>query len=118
MALGTDSGCINHPGIEAVIRCKQCGRPACSTCRVKGPTGDFCSEECKEKHQSFIQKAQQVEAMKKVRRGFPFGRLIAKFITWAILLIFLVAVAAVFGIEIPYLSPLVRSFIPFLPAPK
>lgn len=116
MALGTDSGCINHPGVEAIIRCKQCGRPACSTCRVKGPTGEFCSEECKEKHQSFVQRAQQVDAMKKAKRGFPFGRLIRKAIVIAVLLIFAVALGAAFGIEIPFLSPLVRGFLPFLPA--
>lgn len=116
MALGTDSGCINHPGVEAVIRCKQCGRPACSSCRVKGPTGDFCSEECKEKHQGFIQRAQHMDSMKKAKRGIPFGRWIRKIIVWAVVLIFLVALGSVFGIEIPFLSPLVRDFLPFLPA--
>ena len=116
MALGTDSGCINHPGVEAVIRCKQCGRPACSACQVKGPTGVFCSEECKEKHQGFVQRAQQIDAMKKAKRGIPFGRLIGKAIVWAIVLIFIVAVAGLFGVNIPFLSPLVRDLLPFFPA--
>lgn len=116
MALGTDSGCINHPGVEAAIRCKQCGRPACSACRVKGPTGDFCSEECKEKHQSFVQRAQQMDAMKKAKRGIPFGQWIRKIIILAIVVIFLVVLAGMFGIEIPFLTPLVRGFLPFLPS--
>ena len=58
---GTQSGCINHPAIEAVSRCKQCGKPVCGSCVVAGPTGQFCSESCLERNQAFIQRARQLE---------------------------------------------------------
>ena len=50
--------CINHPAVEAAGRCKQCSRPFCNACRVLGPTGQFCSETCKQKHEVFVQQAQ------------------------------------------------------------
>jgi hypothetical protein len=113
MALGSESGCINHPGVEAVIRCKQCGRPACSVCRVKGPTGDFCSDACKDKHQAFVARAQQLESGRKVRRPFPLWRIVRKALAWSLLLVLVVLIAAIFGVEIPYLTPLLRQILPF-----
>jgi len=58
---GTESGCINHPGIEATHRCKQCNKPVCDACVVPGPTGRFCSTACKEKHEAFTRQAQRME---------------------------------------------------------
>lgn len=65
MALGgLTSTCLNHPGIEAIGRCKQCGKPFCSACKIMGPTGLFCCNECKDKHEAFVQRAAQLEARK------------------------------------------------------
>ncbi|HNR29355.1 MAG TPA: B-box zinc finger protein [Candidatus Hydrogenedentes bacterium] len=61
MVDATRSGCINHPGVEATVRCKQCGTPVCNTCVVIGPTGRFCSAACQQRHVAFTQRAQQFE---------------------------------------------------------
>lgn len=63
----TRSGCINHPGIEATVRCKQCGKPVCDTCVVIGPSGRFCSAGCQQRHLAFVQRAQQLDG--KARTG-------------------------------------------------
>lgn len=67
MVDATRSACINHPGVEATVRCKQCGRPVCNTCVVIGPTGRFCSAGCQQRHHTFTQRAQQLEG--KARTG-------------------------------------------------
>jgi hypothetical protein len=61
----TKSGCINHHGVEAVARCKQCGKPVCGACLVVGSTGHFCGADCKEKHEKFIARAQEISQTKK-----------------------------------------------------
>ena len=58
----TQSVCINHPGKEALNRCKQCGAPTCHKCTVPGPTGKFCSENCRSIHEAFIQRAQALQS--------------------------------------------------------
>jgi len=55
------SGCINHPGIEAKGRCKQCGTPFCSTCEVKSAGGRFCSTVCRDKYEQFAARARQLD---------------------------------------------------------
>lgn len=57
----TQTGCINHPNMPAVNRCKQCSKPTCHKCTVVGPTGKFCSDQCSATHQAFIQRAQALE---------------------------------------------------------
>lgn len=102
---GTQSGCINHPGVEALARCKQCGRPVCGSCVVSGPTGNFCSQPCKEKHQAFMGKAQQLD-------GKARGGLFAKLRAMCAWIIILAAVCFALGVvatavEIPVLSDIV-----------
>jgi hypothetical protein len=90
MVEATRSACINHPGIEATHRCKQCGKPVCDTCVVLGPTGRFCSENCKTTHENFVQRARQLET--KTRSGFgmrlrnAFGFLIVAVVVTAVVL--------------------------------
>ena len=108
MALGgLTSTCLNHPGIEAVGRCKQCGKPFCSACKVMGPTGLFCSDDCKKKHEAFVQRAAQLESRKasfnlmaKVRK------LLGKLIVILILAVFLGVVGVLFP-DFPVLGNLV-----------
>lgn len=64
---GSTSGCINHPGIEAVARCKQCGMPVCGACVVKAHNGNFCSDACQQKHAAFVQRAEAMD--RSHRRG-------------------------------------------------
>ena len=62
MVDATSSGCINHPGVEAVARCKQCGKPVCGMCVKKGPTGNFCSDGCRDQYATFIERAADFDA--------------------------------------------------------
>ncbi|MCX5772677.1 MAG: hypothetical protein NTZ09_20730 [Candidatus Hydrogenedentes bacterium] len=55
------SGCINHPGIEATGRCKQCGTPFCGACEVPSANGRFCSAVCSEKYEQFTARARQLD---------------------------------------------------------
>lgn len=110
MAMGTTSGCINHPGIEAVARCKQCGKAVCGTCVVKGPTGKFCTPECKEQHEGYIQRAQELDRMRK--RPSLFVKLRGIIGTGIILVLVILAagfVATYFGFNIPILTDIVNN---------
>ncbi len=102
------SVCLNHPGVEAVGRCKQCGRPFCNACKVSGPTGVFCSETCKEKHETFIQRAGDLDAQKK--RSAGFGATLRKVFNLALALVVIAAILGVAGavFQIPVLSPIVH----------
>ncbi len=115
MALGTGSGCINHPGVTAKGRCKQCGRPFCSACEVSGSTGRFCSDACKQKFEAFVERVQALEGRRtgmsvgmKLKR--ILGTAIGKLIALLIVIGFVCAVA--YFMEIPGLSPLVHRFVP------
>lgn len=113
MLEGTSSGCINHPAVEAVARCKQCGRPVCGACMVPGPTGRFCSDSCKEKHEKFIQRAQELNQTSRRTGDFrKIKRLLVK------LVIYLVAIGALGFVsiyfEIPVLAHAFRRILSFL----
>lgn len=105
---GLGSVCINHPGVEAVGRCKQCGKPFCNACKVSGPTGFFCSAECKQKHEVFVQRAQQLDSKK---GGLGFGRLMRRGIGLIMVILIIAIALGVFGtiFQVPVLSPMVRS---------
>ena len=62
MLKGTESACINHVHVHATVRCKQCSRPICDACIVPGPLGRYCSQACKEKHETFHQRVQKMDA--------------------------------------------------------
>ena len=100
MLEGSQSGCINHPGVEATVRCKQCARPVCDACVVQGPTGRFCSVPCKEKHQAFIQQAQQLDG--KARSGFfvRVRNLVGALVIIAAVLVAVGVVATMFDVPI------------------
>ncbi len=36
--------CANHPKVETLLRCNQCGKPICPKCVVSTPTGYRCAE--------------------------------------------------------------------------
>ena len=105
MLEGTQSGCINHPGVESTVRCKQCGKPVCDTCVQSGPTGRFCSTDCRAKHEAFYQQAQGLENK---TRGSFFVKLRHLIGTLIIIAVALAAIGFVASlIEIPVLTPLV-----------
>ena len=113
---GVASGCINHSAVEAVARCKQCGKPVCGQCVVKGPTGSFCSEECQQKNELFTKKAQDLEKKGKLGPGAASGggSIIGKLVALVIFLV--IAALASAYLNIPVIGPIVRQWLPFLPA--
>ena len=109
MALsGVGSVCVNHPSVEAVGRCKQCSKPFCNACRVQGPTGYFCSAECKQKHEVFVKRAQELDTKK---GGMGIGFLVGKLISILIGVVIIAAIVGVVGsvFNVPVLTPLVQS---------
>ena len=102
------SSCLNHPSVEAIGRCKQCNKPFCGACRVKGPTGNFCSDECKATHEAFIRRAKALDDMKGVS-SFQVVKLVKRLALIAIGAVILVVAATIMGIEVPYLSELMRN---------
>ena len=110
MALGTASGCLNHPGIEAIGRCKQCGKPFCSACRVPGPTGNYCSDICKATNEKFIERAQQLDEMNKSGGWMSrFWRVGSKILFFAAVLLVLAVTAEYFGIDVPIIGPYIAN---------
>ena len=107
MVEATRSACINHPGVEATVRCKQCGKPVCNTCVVIGPTGRFCSAGCQQRHQAFAQRAQQLDG--KTRSGL-FMR-IRNAVAALIVLAAVVGVALFLGrmFDVPVLKDLAQK---------
>ena len=91
----TASGCINHPGIEASARCKQCSRPVCGQCVIQSPQGNFCSGECSDKFAHFSGRAEQMDQ----RGGGPRGVFLMKIRQLIVKLLILAAVVGlvVFG---------------------
>jgi hypothetical protein len=108
MPVQLGSVCINHPGIEAVARCRTCGKPMCGACTVAGPTGKFCSFECREKHEKFTKAAQDTEYRGRVGGGFSsmIRNLVSSVVVLAAVLLAAGVLSTVF--EVPVLSGLTR----------
>ncbi len=117
MVAPTASGCINHPGVEAVARCKQCGKPVCGACVVTGPTGRFCGDPCKEKHEKFIERAQDMQRNSKSTGGLQKLKTLLVKLVMFIVAIGALGFAAVY-FDIPVVGDLVRKVLPFLPLPQ
>lgn len=103
------SSCLNHPTIEAIGRCKQCNKPFCGACRVKGPTGNFCSDECKASHEAFIRHAKALEDMKGAASGIHVFRLLKNVALLAVGAVILAVAATIMGVEIPVVSDFLRN---------
>lgn len=112
MASGISSTCTAHPGFEAVARCKQCGKPFCSQCQVKGATGLFCCQSCKESHEAFTARAQQLDSMRRDTTFFEKLKIYIRKIIFFGLFILLVSVGLhFFGVNIPIVSDIIRSIM-------
>ncbi len=101
------SACINHPVKEAVNRCKQCGAPTCHNCTVTGPTGKFCSENCRATHEAFIRNAQTMSSKAPSMFFVRVRSLIGTLLAIAAVLFAAAVVGTVF--YIPVLSELTRT---------
>ena len=78
--------CFFHTGRPAVTRCKQCGRPLCSECRIIKPEGIFCSAECAERFSVFAKRAEELEAKRSKNNGLAG---LVKFIIFLVVLFIL-----------------------------
>ncbi len=112
MTLGGLSGCTNHPAIEAVGRCKQCGKPYCGACKIAGPTGNFCSEPCKATHEQFTGRAQKLDGMSKGSGlSAKFWHLGKKIIFFGAIFLVIAFVLTYLGINVPIVSNIIRGFM-------
>jgi hypothetical protein len=97
------SACVNHPAVEAAARCKACLKPICNACKVMGSTGVFCSPACKEKYESFVERAAKMDQMPKPK-AFNMARIrsiVVKFVILLVLLAALAVGASFLGIDVP-----------------
>jgi hypothetical protein len=112
MASGLSSTCTVHSGFEAVARCKQCGKPFCSKCQIKGPTGLFCCVGCKESHEAFTARAQQLDTMRKDSTFFQKIKIMLRQSFFLALAVLIIATLLHFlNIEIPVVSNIIRSIM-------
>lgn len=93
MPMRNTAGCINHPGVEASARCRQCGKPVCTPCVIPGAGGAYCSDICRDKHEQFLRQARDLDLERGVRRGI-FVRLRQ----WVSTLIVFAALALMLGV--------------------
>jgi hypothetical protein len=77
---------------------------------VKGPTGIFCCGECKESHEGFTARAQQLDSMKRESTFFEKIKIyVKKLIVFAFLGLLIAGGLHFAGIKIPVLSDFVDS---------
>ena len=110
------SGCINHPGVEAVIRCKQCGTAVCGACVVATACGHFCSETCSNKYEAFARRAQDLEPF---RYGPGWLAKLKRFFIKLVIFLILLAGMGYAGLyfNIPPVADVVRKVLMFLNIP-
>src|SRR5262245_7068663 len=112
MPAGLASSCLNHPTVEATGRCKQCSKPFCDTCAVRGPTGNFCSQECKQRHEAYVQRAAKLDDMQRDTSFFAKTWIrIRKLLVFAIVALILAVVAHFLGVQVPVLSDLINQYV-------
>ena len=106
------SSCLNHPSVEASGRCKQCNKPYCTACRVQGPTGNFCSDECKVNHETFMRRAKALDDMKGAGGGMrTIKKFIGSVVTLSIAGVILAIAATIMGFDIPVVSEFFRDIV-------
>jgi len=112
MVSGTLSSCVNHPSIEATGRCKQCSKPYCDTCAVRGPTGNFCSADCKQRHEAYVQRAAKLDDMRRDTTFFAKSWItIRKLLVFAIFALIIAVVIHFLGYPVPVLSDLINQYL-------
>ncbi len=102
-------GCVNHPGVEAIGRCRQCSKPVCKECGVTGAGGVYCSDVCRQKHEEFMQRARVLGLDTRSRKPIivHLKKLLGGLITLAAILFALGFTATI--LYIPVLSDLTAT---------
>jgi len=83
--------CINHPTRQASARCKRCGRPICSDCKLVSEVGVVCSEQCLDAIKSFQERVKD-DVPRRRRRWLP------RIGAWRGLLAIVVLAAVAYGL--------------------
>jgi hypothetical protein len=112
VALGVESACINHLSIEATHRCKQCGRPVCGACVVPAPTGNFCSEPCRDSYQQFAERAEELERnAPKPKRMWRSRRFVLRLCILVAVAALVVVLATYMGFDVPVVGEFVKQIL-------
>lgn len=82
------SFCLAHQDRPTDVRCSACLKPICEECTFTTNEGKFCSNSCHEKR---LQSNERVKALKEEEERERLPRLIRKLISWALKILFLVA---------------------------
>ena len=108
-------GCINHPSLLAVGRCRQCSKPVCKECGIVSSAGLYCSEVCQEKHSQFLKRAGDLETTRSSRLhlGLKFRKLLGLLITLIVILCVLGMIS--YHTYIPLLTDLTARVLSVLP---
>ncbi len=95
-----------YSDVDAIGRCKQCGGPVTQYDKVVGVMGIFCSETCRERFETFAQRAASLDAARrpKPRLGLRIKTLIARIIVLVLALAVIGAASILF--QIPVLAPI------------
>ena len=84
--MGGAGECFFHAGRPAVTRCKQCGKPLCSDCRLVTEDGLFCGDKCAQTASVFVKRSQALEEKRSgQRKGVPAG--LIRFIIFLIIIV-------------------------------
>lgn len=89
--------CANHPNRETLLRCNICGKPICTECAVRRPTGYSCKE-CVRGQQKRFENTRSLD--------FPLAAIITALLAFIgsyiadILSFFIIFVAPIIGIII------------------
>ncbi len=108
-----DRGDLEGADMLVVGQCKQCGGPVTTKSKVSGPTGVFCSEACREKHERFTERAAALDSPERKRpRGLitwlRVRGVVMKLFALVVLIAFLVVVFTEV-VAVPVLTPLSYS---------
>ena len=111
--MAVESGCTNHPSVPAAGRFKQCGKPFCSTCESRGPTGRFCGDACRTQNEAFQQRAQKLDSMSSKTGGFvaKFSSLLKKVVIFGGIAVIIVVIARQMGYAVPILNNILNPFL-------
>lgn len=95
-----------YSDVDVIGRCKQCGGPVTQYDKVTGVMGIFCSETCRERFETFAQRAAELDASRRPRPrlGFRIKALVGRLIILILALGVIGAASILF--QIPVLAPI------------
>lgn len=76
---------------------------------MQGPTGNFCTDACRSAHETFIQRAKQLDDMK--ARG-QWGKLIRNGVMVVVLVLIGSSIAHYLGYNVPVIGGFLEGVIP------